>query len=128
MRTAVVEQERGAGLLLAEQRRQGLGVPWPRAGKSRGEGKKWSSNGESFLRWAPWATTAHPLELGVGPARGEQGRGEGELLLGHTMGELQLAKTEGAESTQGGGGAMGRRRAELLAAAVGRKSPCCRMP
>jgi hypothetical protein len=39
MRTAVVEQERGAGLLLAEQRRQGLGVPWPRAGKSKGEGK-----------------------------------------------------------------------------------------
>jgi hypothetical protein len=58
----------------------------------------------------PWATAASPARAGgVGPARGEQGRGEGELLLGHTMGELQRAKTEGqrarreVEAPWGGG-------------------------
>jgi hypothetical protein len=60
LRTAVVEQERGAGFLWAEQRRRGLGVPWPRAGKSMGR--------RSLCRGGrPWATASSLLELGVGP-------------------------------------------------------------
>jgi hypothetical protein len=61
LHTVVVEQKRGVGFLLAEQRRRGLGVPWPRAGKRRGR--------RSLCRGGrPWATVSSLLELGAGPA------------------------------------------------------------